>query len=164
MTSRLAVPSPQRRGRPSANEITCQLLIGEYPSADDIAWLREELGVTAVHSLQDDADLHLLGFNLEILAEHYQRQGLRFVRTPIPDRGGEHMAPHLPAALSELHKLISGRERVYLHCTKGFNRAPTLAIAYLHRFGEMPLDDALALVQSRRPVGPFVQLLRDYFR
>jgi len=42
---------------PALDTILPELLIGEYPRVEDLAWLRDVHGVTAVVSLQDDADL-----------------------------------------------------------------------------------------------------------
>jgi len=57
------------RGRPSVTEISPGLLVGEFPRPDDIAWLKSEFGVTAIHNLQDDEDLALNGLRERELAE-----------------------------------------------------------------------------------------------
>ena len=56
------------RGRPSVTEISPGLLVGEFPRPDDIAWLKSEFGVTAIHNLQDDEDLALNGLRERELA------------------------------------------------------------------------------------------------
>jgi protein-tyrosine phosphatase len=73
------------------------------------------------------------------------------------------MADRLHAALIDLALLIGAKERVYLHCNAGLNRAPTLAIAYLRAHGGMSLNEALAHVKRRRSCGPFMTVLEDYF-
>jgi len=50
-----------------------------------------------------------------------------------------------------------------LHCNGGLNRAPTLAIAFLRAHRRMSLEEALALVKTRRACGPFMTVLEDYF-
>lgn len=150
-------------GRPSVTEISPTLLIGEFPRPQDIAWLKAEFAVTAVHNLQDDEDLALNGLRERELAETYRESGIKIVRTPIQDGSADAMAERLSDALGALDNLIGAGERVYLHCNAGLNRAPTLAIAYLRAHGEMSLDEACAHVKARRACGPFMTILEDYF-
>jgi serine/threonine/tyrosine-interacting protein len=149
--------------RPSVSEILPELLIGEYPRGDDILWLKETYGITAVHSLQDDEDMRVKGLDPEAIREQCEAHGIRFARTPIQDGSSEAMRGRLGAALEDLHALVAAGGRVYLHCNGGLNRAPTLAIAYLHAYRGMPLEEALAHVKERRSCGPFMIILEDYF-
>jgi protein-tyrosine phosphatase len=149
--------------RPSVTEICPRLLIGEFPRVEDISWLRQEFGITAVQNLQDDQDLALNGLRENDLARAYSQNGMRMVRTPIQDGSADAMASRLSDALGELERLIDTGERVYLHCNAGLNRAPTLAIAYLRAHCEMSLDEACAHVKARRACGPFMTILEDYF-
>jgi protein-tyrosine phosphatase len=151
------------RGRPSVTEISPGLLVGEFPRPDDIAWLKSEFGVTAIHNLQDDEDLALNGLRERELAEACRASGVKFVRTQIQDGSADAMAERLADTLGALAGLIGAGERVYLHCNAGLNRAPTLAIAYLRAHGDMSLDEACAHVKARRSCGPFMTILEDYF-
>jgi protein-tyrosine phosphatase len=153
----------RRAGRPRVTALSEQLLIGEYPRREDIAWLKNHHRVTAVHSLQDNEDLKLHGLSLAALEAAYGRSHLRFVRTPIPDGGADAMALHLKAALEALRALTEARERVFLHCNAGMNRAPTLAIAFMRAFCGMSLDEALAHVKQQHFCGPYMTILEDYF-
>jgi protein-tyrosine phosphatase len=145
------------------SEITDYLLVGEYPRGHDIEWLRNEHRVTAIHNLQDDEDLRINALDIAALREVSARHGIKLVRTPIQDGSADDMADRLRAALSDLTALVADRERVYLHCNAGLNRAPTLAIAYLREHGGMSLDEALTHVKQRRSCGPFMTVLEDYF-
>lgn len=157
-------PRPTRgNARPTVSEITDYLLVGEYPRDHDIEWLRDEHRVTAIHNLQDDEDLRINALDIALLGEVSARHGIKLVRTPIQDGSADDMADRLRAALRDLAALVEGRERVYLHCNAGLNRAPTLAIAYLRAHGGMSLDEALAHVKKRRSCGPFMTVLEDYF-
>ena len=40
---------------------------------------------------------------------------------------------------------------VYVHCSIGINRSPTVVIAWLVRHGGLSLDEAWQLVRERRP-------------
>jgi protein-tyrosine phosphatase len=155
---------PTRDGRrPSVTEISGELLVGEYPDHQDIAWLKENYAITAVHNLQDDEDLRINGLDPARLRAEYQAHRIRFVRTPIQDGSADAMAARLEAALADLSALVEENERVYLHCNAGMNRAPTLAIAFLRARRGMSLEEAMLHVKRRRPCGPFMTVLEDYF-
>jgi protein-tyrosine phosphatase len=149
--------------RPSVSTITDSLLVGEYPRISDIQWLKEEHRITAIHNLQDDEDLRINGIDLTELREACHRFQLKLVRTPIRDGSSDDMAARLDDALQSLKDLLSDRERVYLHCNAGLNRAPTLAIAWLRANGGMSLNEAMAHVKKRRACGPFMTVLEAHF-
>jgi len=150
-------------GRPSVSVITDSLLVGEYPRISDIEWLKEEFRITAIQNLQDDEDLRINGINVIGLREVCQRHQVKLVRTPIRDGSSDDMAARLGDALQHLQDLIDGKERVFLHCNAGLNRAPTLAIAWLHAKAGMSLNEAMTHVKKRRACGPFMTVLEAHF-
>lgn len=157
-------PRPTRGDiRPSVSEITDYLLVGEYPRVADIEWLRREHRVTAIHNLQDDEDLRINALDIGELEAAADSQGIAYARTPIHDGSSDDVARRLEAALADLHTLVAGERRVYLHCNAGLNRAPTLAIAYLRAHRGMSLEEAMALVKARRACGPFMTVLENHF-
>jgi protein-tyrosine phosphatase len=149
--------------RPGLDAILPELLVGEYPRVEDLAWLRDEHGVTAVVSLQDDADLASKRLDVADLERACAELGLVFERLPIADGDPDGLAARLPAVVARLHALIDGGARVYLHCNAGYNRAPTVAIAYLHVHRGLSLDDACALVKQQRSCVPYMSALRALY-
>jgi protein-tyrosine phosphatase len=152
-----------RPTRPRLSRILPRLLVGEYPNLDDVAWLRRTHRVTAVLSLQDDADLASKRLRLADLEAAYGRDGVAFHHIPIPDGDVDHLAAHLPRIVGTLHELIAGGARVYLHCNGGLNRAPTAAIAYVHLRYLVPLARAAAFVRRRRQCAPYVRALEHCY-
>jgi protein-tyrosine phosphatase len=150
-------------GRPGLSAIGRGLVVGEFPTPDDAVWLRDEHHVSAVVSLQDDADLASKGLVLRDLERAYRAAGLAFHRVPVPDNDTEALAARLHDLLALLDRLLASGGRVYLHCNAGFNRAPTVAIAWLHSRAGMPLAEATAHVMNRRSCVPFRTVLRAYF-
>jgi protein-tyrosine phosphatase len=150
-------------GRPSVSTITDSLLVGEYPRVSDIEWLKAEFRVTAIHNLQDDEDLRINGIDVIALREVCIRHQIKLMRTPIRDGSSDDMAARLGDALQCLEDLLGRRERVYLHCNAGLNRAPTLAIAWLRAKAGMSLNEAMAYVKKRRACGPFMTVLEAHF-
>jgi predicted protein tyrosine phosphatase len=57
---------------------------------------------------------------------------------------------HLAEGAAFIDRLVRAGEKVYIHCAGGIGRAPTMAAAYFITQG-MTLDDALALIQEKRP-------------
>jgi protein-tyrosine phosphatase len=149
-----------RAARPQLDAVLPELLVGEYPRVEDLSWLRDEHGVTAVVSLQDDADLASKRLRAADLENACVALGLCHHRDPVADGDPEALAVRLPAIVDRLHALIDAGGRVYLHCNAGYNRAPTVAIAYLHVHRGLSLDDACALVKQQRSCVPYMSALR----
>jgi protein-tyrosine phosphatase len=156
-------PVVRPAGHPEYAHILPNLLVGEYPTPGDAAWLRTVQGVTTVLSLQDDADLASKGLELVEIERAYQAHALRFHRMPVPDCDNEVLAGRLDAIVGLLDELLSRGERVYLHCNAGMNRAPTVAIAYLHTCHDMPLTAARDFVKERRSCVPYMRVLEAHY-
>ena len=156
-------PPPRPGGRPSVSTIRPALLVGEYPTPDDVAWLRADHRVTAVVSLQDDADLACKGLVLAALENAYRTQGVAFHRIPVPDGDDRFLAARLGDIVALLGRLVDAGERIYLHCNAGLNRAPTAAIAYLHAREGLSLEAARDAVKQARHCIPYMRALRDHF-
>ncbi len=154
-----AVAAGRQEGRPAASRITPNLLVGPYPTPDDVPWLADEHGVTAVLSLQDDGDLASKGLDLAELKRGYEQHGLRFHRVAVPDGDTESLSRRLDQIIRLLRDLLGRGECVYVHCNAGLNRAPTVVIAYLHVVGGLPLLEARDFVKQRRHCVPYMQLL-----
>lgn len=143
-----------RHGRPGYAEIIDGLLVGEYPLPTDAQWLRDQLQVEVVINLQDHYDLEARALDLRELERAYQRVGITLHHLPTDDSVAG-VRERMPEALSLLAS-HQGR-RIYLHCNGGTNRAPTIAIAYLHYNCRHKLDDAIALVSRQRSCLPYLQ-------
>jgi protein-tyrosine phosphatase len=155
---------PDLRGRPpDVSRLAPNLWIGEYPRVCDVEWLKTEHGVTAVVSLQHESDLWDKGVALGELETEYARNGMKFERVPVEDYNETDLDASLSAAVEALHRLLVAGQTVFLHCNAGYNRAPTVAIAYLCTHREMRLAAAVEHVKSRRPCVPYVTLLRRRF-
>ena len=159
----LVGPPPRPGARPGLSVIRPYLLVGEYPTPEDAAWLRDTHAVTAVVSLQDDADLASKGLRLAALERAYREHGVAFHRVPVPDGDDRNLAARLGEIVDVLARVIRGGGRAYLHCNAGFNRAPTAAIAYLHVHERLALDAARAEVKRLRHCVPYARALEACF-
>jgi len=152
-----------RNRRPEISRILPRLFVGEYPRLTDIAWLKQSHRITAVLSLQDAHDLALKGLDPFLLQRTYKHHQIEFCRVPIPDFNNDAFSLALPAALSQLEKSLDSEHRVFLHCNAGCNRAPTLAIAYIHASSRMSLVKARDYFDARRQCAPYMNVLFDFF-
>jgi len=149
--------------RPRCSEVLPALIVGAYPTPEDAAWLRAEHRITAVLSLQDDADLASKGLQLDGLRTAYDAAGVRFERAPLTDNDVDMLRLQLPRIVAQLDALLAHDHRVYLHCNAGVNRAPTVAIAYLHARCGLPLEEARDHVKARLHCVPYMRLLAEMY-
>lgn len=88
----------------------------------------------------------------------------------IPAASDEMMKKVFPKALPFLdryaHPHSPHRKRVLIHCMAGVSRSTTVLTAWLMKSFGMPLDEALKLIKTKRPiVNPnhgFMKILREY--
>jgi protein-tyrosine phosphatase len=136
------------------------LYIGSAP------WSREAVSaltghhITAVLSLQTDSDLAENGLLWERIERWYSSVGMHTRRLPIRDYSPEALVEKVGEAVGVLQVLLAEGHTVYMHCSAGVNRSPTIAIAYLVEAEKLSVDEALGLVTAARPrARPYEQAL-----
>jgi protein-tyrosine phosphatase len=155
---------PIRPGaRPDFSVILPDLLVGQYPTPADASWLRHEHGVHTVVNLQDDGDLNSKGLRSVDLEAAYALNEISYHRLPITDCDNEMLRARLADSVRTIDHSIRRSQRVYLHCNAGMNRAPTIAIAYLHMHHDMSLVEARQFFKQRRHCVPYMTVLDEYF-
>ena len=130
------------------------------PDPQDIEDFKELAShhVTCILSLQTDEDLEKRGIVWE---ENLARvAGLDFCRVPVRDFDAADLQSKLPGCVAELHRLLKAGHTVYVHCSAGVSRSPTVVAAYLHRHLGMPLEEALASVQAVRHCSPNADVIK----
>ncbi|MGA8184304.1 MAG: dual specificity protein phosphatase family protein [Terriglobia bacterium] len=143
------------------NRIQPRLLVGTFlESSHEVEMLRNREGVTAVINLQTDEDLRMDRFFAEPLEKLYDGSGVKLCRVPIRDFDESHLRERLPECVAALARLLEEGHTVYLHCTAGVNRSPTVAIAYLHWCIGWKLDSAVKHVEACRSCSPKVDAVR----
>src|SRR5438094_525939 len=101
---------------PDVSVILPGLLVGEYPRCEDIPWLRQRHGVTAVINLQDAEDLQVKGLVLSDLERAYTQNDVELYHFPVADYDVEQLGRRLPLIVERLVVLVGGKHRIYLHC------------------------------------------------
>lgn len=142
-------------------EILGQLLLGSRPeTAADIDRLRLESGITAVLNLQTDDDMRAVKLDWKPLEAHYRKSGIQLCRVPVRDFDPVDLRKKLPECVRTLDQLLAASHSVYLHCTLGAARSPTVAIAYLCWCRGWDLDEAVTYVKTRWQCSPNLEAVQ----
>ena len=143
------------------DEILSNLIVGSCPrDRSDIEWLKRNLGITAVLSLQTDHDLAQWDIDWEAMESAYQTSGLQIRRVPVKDFNANDLERKLPACVKTLDELLRADHTVYVHCTAGMNRSPSAVVAYLHRVRGMDLDEAMEFVMEKHHCEPYIDAIQ----
>lgn len=142
-------------------QILPHLFVGSHPGGvEDLEKLRHECGITAILNLQTDEDIRSRDIPWEALEAHYRSCGIKLCRVPFRDEVAA-LREKLPDCVRALDRLLEAHHVVYLHCTYGAGRSPTVAIAYLHRCWNWDLEVAVAYVKERRSCTPSVEAIQQ---
>jgi predicted protein tyrosine phosphatase len=120
-------------------------------------------GITAVLSLQQPG-VDLSHAAIERMRLACERRQIRFHNIGIHDYDPNAVIGALPDVLEHLRGLVRTGHVVYVHCTEGINRAPSILLAYLVRCESLVVDAALAELQrcdhGVRPYPAVIEWLR----
>jgi protein-tyrosine phosphatase len=139
-----------------------RLWIGTFVRPEDMALL-QKMGVTAVVSLQSDKDLEAYNINARKLLKAYTKAEIELRHIATPDFDQKALTANLDRCIEELEAALTPRwAKVYLHCTAGINRGPTVAAAFLMRSRGLSAQEAYEFVTSRRHCRPYLAVLEKY--
>jgi protein-tyrosine phosphatase len=140
------------------DRIAKNLFVGSsLHDASEVERLRS-LGITAILSLQTEEDIGAEGLNREKKAAVAAELAFRNVQ--VNDFDAADLRRRLPQCVLALDELLKAGHTVYLHCTAGVSRSPTVAAAYLHWCLAWPLERALTCVCEARDCSPDADAIR----
>jgi protein-tyrosine phosphatase len=137
-----------------STKILEHLYVGSCPTTGHDIEVLHQTGITAILNLQTNEDQASTNIDWPSLRACYGSNGIEVRRIRVRDFDSEDLAANLPDCVRALRELLDGGQTVYLHCTGGTGRSPTVAIAYLHWQSGMTLGDAYQYVRSRRACSP----------
>jgi protein-tyrosine phosphatase len=141
-----------------------KLWVGAFCSPSDSKQLHR-MGITTVVSLQTDVDLKSGGISLKKLVKSLAEADIDLVRVPLADFNEQALSKELSACVETLELLMApGWAKVYLHCTAGVQRSPTVAAAYLMKSRGWPAQKAYGYLVERRNCQPYRSMLEQYAR
>ncbi len=143
------------------DRILDKIFIGTCPTnLLDIRRLKQA-GVTAVLNLQSDLDFEIINIDWPALEQHYQQSGIVVYRINIIDFDDDSLAENLPGATQTLDTILGNDHCVYVHCTAGMQRSPSVVIGYLAWNRGFGLKDAVKLVLAKRNCDPPLAVLQS---
>jgi dienelactone hydrolase len=140
------------------DRIIPHLFVGAAPVADDDFQQLKALSVTAILSLQTEEDGQEGAIESERSAAN--KAGLGFTNLPVTDFDRLDLLWKLPKCVGTIERILTAGDTLYLHCTAGVNRSPTVAVAYLHQCLQWPLEEALEHVRACRNCCPDEDVIR----
>ena len=145
------------------NEIVAdRLWVGSYVQSEDMSRLKQ-IGITAIVSMQSDQDLLDYKISLKKILKACEAADIEFRRVPTQDFDQKSLSVTLPQAVAEVEKAMTPRwAKIYVHCTAGINRGPTLAAAYLIKNQGLSAQDAYIYVTTRRHCNPYLAVLQQF--
>jgi protein-tyrosine phosphatase len=147
-----------------ASQITPWLWCGQEPAnAEALRELRDRIGLTGVLNVQTRTDMRAGWFDLPAREIAHVALGLVLRWVPIVDFDDDSLERELPRAVAALDELRHAAPNavVFIHCTVGVQRSPTVVAAYLAWRLGYEIEDAAARVRAARPIAaPRVGVIR----
>lgn len=145
------------------DRVAPHLCIGSAPSADDDFKKLKALNVTAILSLQTEEDAQEDAIESERSAA--AKAGMSFTNLPVTDFDRLELLWKLPECVATVERILAAGDTLYLHCTAGISRSPTVAVAYLHGCLQWPLEQALEHIRACRNCRPDLDVIsKAYIR
>jgi protein-tyrosine phosphatase len=135
-------------------QITPDLFVGTCPrTAIDLNQI-SSMGATGIVSLQTDDDFRKWDVDFPTLEKSSYEINLPIARHPITDFDDDDLEARLLSAVDTVYRMIAVGHRIYLHCTAGQERAPSVAAAYLCKHKNMTVEQAVTKLKSERECSP----------
>jgi predicted protein tyrosine phosphatase len=139
-------------------DIADDLLIGAYPLDQDDVEMLERLGIDRIVNLVEDAE-YAPGVR-EVVTDALQDAGIPERRLPLTDYAGL-PSIEIEAAVRQVNEWLDEGHRVYLHCRAGWQRSAAVAAGVVAIREGVGIDEALAIVQQRKPTAEPLPHQRD---
>jgi len=140
------------------DRVISRLFVGPAPLADDDFQQLKALNVTAILSLQTEEDGQEGAIESQRPAA--VEAGISFTNLPVTDFDRLELLWKLPNCVATVERILATGNTLYLHCTAGVNRSPTVAVAYLHKCLQWPLERALEHIRGCRNCCPDADVIR----
>lgn len=99
------------------------------------------------------------------LTEEYNRLNIRLIKFPIKDFDAEDLYKKIEHAVEILKAAVVNGENIFIHCTAGMGRAPTVAALYLCMYENMSVIDSVDYIKRFRPIiSPNMDVLIRFFK
>jgi protein-tyrosine phosphatase len=136
------------------------LYLGPCPrSPNDVDDLTHQIGITAVLNLQSDEDFQYWKIGWPAILDQYLARSILVRRVQVRDFDTVDLREKLGECVQGLQGLLDSNHKVYLHCTAGAGRSPSVAIAYLAWCRGKNLEEAASYVMKRHKCVPDLEAI-----
>ena len=93
---------------------------------------------------------------------NYFSDYFKYININVKDISGANILCHLDKTVTEMHEFLCNNQEkgVFVHCFMGSSRSATIIIAYLIKYHNYTVRDAITFVKEKRQV---VNLNKDFF-
>ena len=103
--------------------------------------------------------------DINILKKYASKYDIKIERYPIEDFNPEELYQKLKGAGDLLNNLLVKGKNVYVHCTAGISRGPSVVIIYLVLYHNYSFKDAVELCKKYRPkTSPNYDVIKDVIK
>ena len=127
------------------------IFMGTYLENEQDFKTISEKGIDTILNVQTDRDLKYRQLNINELNNYANKYGIKIERYPIEDFNKEELYNKLKGAADLLNQLIKEGKTVYVHCTAGIGRSPSIVVIYLILYENYPIRDAIEFCKKFRP-------------
>ncbi len=128
------------------------LFVGPDPREDADFDALKAANITAILSLQTNDDLRDRAVDWE--ERSARAAGMAYRNVPVTDFDSANLRRKLPECVVALNQMLRAGHSVYVHCTAGVSRSPTVVAAYLHWCLDWPLEEAVSHLKGIRACTP----------
>jgi len=132
--------------------VTPCLFVGPDPREDADLDALKASNITAILSLQTHHDLRDRAVDWE--ERSARASGMAYRNVPVTDFDSANLRRKLPECVVALNQMLHVGHSVYVHCTAGVSRSPTVVAAYLHWCLDWPLEEAVSHLKGIRACTP----------
>lgn len=140
-----AVSNPIR-GQSWYNRIDSHVILGALPLRQMTKDLVKE-NVQGVISMNEDYELKYI-YNSAV---EWNNNGIQLLRLATPDLFASPTIPQIHTAIKFIEEIKQSNGTTYIHCKAGKTRSTTVVMCYLMHSKKMTQEEALKLIQTKRP-------------
>lgn len=141
------------------DRVADRISVGTCPTGKTDIWRLKQAGFTAVLNLQTENDFATHNIDQAVLEQSCLYDDIVSCRVPIIDFDDDDLIVQLPLAAQTLHTMVEAGHQVYVHCTVGRQRSPSVVICYLVWHRQLGLKDSIQRVLAARNCAPPVPVL-----
>jgi len=140
----------------AVDEIFDNCYLGDGAFACNIKYLKQ-FGISYVLNAAQGLQRSQINTN----ENFYKPFGIKFFGCNLMDTNETNIREHFEPALRFMHEALQNGSSILIHCYQGISRSATFVLAYMMKYKQMTLMDALMVASKRRYIYPNDGFLRQ---